>query len=236
MVNPADGRLPRPYYDEGGVTLYHGDARELTPALEYDVTLTDPPWPMKADVMQGSRNAEQLWLEVGRVLEGCRLLVWLPVHVDPRDYLHPLFEWLYLRQVYLRRAIPGYFGRVLMDGEVVHVLGEWPTHREGRHVIPGGLSFTYVPTDRVMWHPGPRSLVAAQWLLSWWTDPGDVVFDPFAGSGTTLLAAKNLGRKAVGVEIEERYCEGIAERLSQAVMPLDVGAPMLPEQALMEVG
>ena len=82
------------------------------------------------------------------------------------------------------------------------------------------MSITYEKADRPEGHPGPRSLKAARWLLSWWSDEGETILDPFMGSGTTLRAAKDLGRKAIGIEIEERYCELAAKRMAQTVMPL----------------
>ena len=69
-------------------------------------------------------------------------------------------------------------------------------------------------------HPTQKPIALIEQLLSQFTDLGDVVLDPFMGSGTTLRAAKNLGRKAIGIEIEERYCEIAVTRLAQTVLPL----------------
>ena len=71
-------------------------------------------------------------------------------------------------------------------------------------------------------HPAPFPTEIPARLIRMFSFPGDTVLDPFAGTGTTLAAAKLLDRKAIGVEIEERYCEVIANRLSQGV--LDFGS------------
>ena len=70
-------------------------------------------------------------------------------------------------------------------------------------------------------HPCPKPLPLMRELVSLFTDPGDTILDPFMGSGTTLRAAKDLSRKAIGIEVEERYCEIAAKRMAQAVLPLD---------------
>jgi site-specific DNA-methyltransferase (adenine-specific) len=67
-------------------------------------------------------------------------------------------------------------------------------------------------------HPCPKPENLMRWLVEQGSDPTDTILDPFAGSGTTLVAAKALGRKAIGIEIEERYCEIAVRRLQQSVM------------------
>lgn len=81
-------------------------------------------------------------------------------------------------------------------------------------------------------HPSPKPLNVTTWLLGrlpGYRIRGRGVLDPFAGSGTTLRAAKDEGRRAVGIEINERYCEDIAQRLAQDVLGFDVPFPYIPE-------
>jgi hypothetical protein len=77
-------------------------------------------------------------------------------------------------------------------------------------------------TSPVNGHPCPKPEGWMRWLVNLVSQPGEVVVDPFAGSGTTLVAAKRLGRRAIGIEIEEKYCEIAAKRLQQEALPLEV--------------
>ena len=70
-------------------------------------------------------------------------------------------------------------------------------------------------------HPTQKPLAVFRQIILWYSDEGCTVLDPFMGSGTTLRAAKDLGRKAIGIEIEERYCEIAAQRMSQSVLAFD---------------
>jgi site-specific DNA-methyltransferase (adenine-specific) len=69
-------------------------------------------------------------------------------------------------------------------------------------------------------HPCPKPYGWMAWAICLASEDGETVLDPFMGSGTTLRAAKDLGRKAIGIEIEERYCEIAAKRMRQEVLPL----------------
>jgi site-specific DNA-methyltransferase (adenine-specific) len=72
-------------------------------------------------------------------------------------------------------------------------------------------------------HPTQKPVALMAWIIANWTKPGDLILDPYMGSGPVLRAAKDLGRRAIGIEIEERYCEIAARRLGQEVLPLEAG-------------
>lgn len=143
--------------------------------------------------------------------------------------LHPIdlvrrFRWWDLRQeiVWDRRK------SMVMNARMFAPSDEriyWMV-RDGGDFVWNGTGTGYLsvwqmstPTD-IPEHPCPFPYQLASRCIASTTSPGDLVCDPFMGSGTTLRAAKDLGRKAIGIEIEERYCEIAAKRLAQEVMAL----------------
>ncbi len=72
----------------------------------------------------------------------------------------------------------------------------------------------------VGWHPTQKPVALFAYLMATYSNLGDTILDPFMGSGTTGIAAKKLGRRAIGIEIELKYCEIAAKRMAQSVMPL----------------
>ena len=203
----------KPYYEADGITIYHGDCREF--GLLGDVTVTDPPygigWKPRVNNRDSgwddSERADIVWLLRGS------LCVWGGNYYS--DVLPPSESWL----IWLKRPA------VVFDGDertYAPLEMAW-TNFGGRprcktHVWDGGKR-QGDKQNRTFCHPAQKPVEVMAWSIAC-SDTEGAVFDPFMGSGTTLVAAKNLGRKAIGIEIEERYCEIAAERLSQTVLAL----------------
>lgn len=199
----------KPYYEDETVTLWHGDCREIDGWLSADVLVTDPPYGVAY-----KSGWDNQFRDVG--IANDRTL-------DARDEALRLWgdrpalvfgSWKMPRPAPTRTVLTWDKGTVGMGDlslpwfpctEEVYVLGGgWVGSRSSavlRHV------------GRNQHHPTEKPLPLLHALLA--KCPPGVVADPFAGSGSTLLAARNVGRKAIGVEVEERYCEVIATRLSQ---------------------
>lgn len=210
-----------PYYSDESVTLYHGDCREIQAWLAADVLVTDPPYGMgyESNFNRDKRNAK-----VGRSIGG-------DVTTQARD--EALLLWGNRPAlVFGRWNIPrpeDAVGRLIWD-RGYHGMGDikfpWGPAEEEIYVLGKGFVGTREPNvisvhaymsgdARRPDHPTPKPVGLMERLI---VKTSGVVADPFAGSGSTLIAARNLGRKSIGVEVEERYCELIASRLAQGAL------------------
>lgn len=206
------------FHEEPGVTLYCGDAIELLPLLDpVDAVVTDPVWPNRsADVFPGV-NAEALLGNALFLVQAKRVVLHLGCGSDPRILAAVPERWPFIRVCWLEFACPGKEGRLLKSSDVAYVFGEYPPIEPGRFLMRG-WALNVDGTTNKNGHPSPRRLTHVQWLVSEFAR--GPVLDPFAGSGTTLEAAKNCGLPAIGIEIEPRYCEIAVKRLRQEVLPL----------------
>lgn len=223
----------KPYYESGGITIYHGDCREILPQLRQPTTcVVDPIWPNT--VFIGVDDPQAFFAEACAALTGELVAVHLGCTSDPRFLSAVPPRYPFIRTVWMRYARPSYRGRVLIGSDVGYIFGRPPSSRPGRRVLNGeciakntrtqlqrsgrkgssdDVDYTALP------HPAPRRIEHVQWLVALVSE-SDGVIDPFAGTGTTLAAAKELGLPAIGIEIEERYCEIAARRLDQEVLAL----------------
>lgn len=220
----AEGRTDElnPYYEHGGITIYHADCRDIISQVLGEALITDPVWPnCPQGMMQGWEDPNRLFEETMERLPQSlvRLTVVMRTDSDPRFLAAVPGDWPFFQTLTLQYALPSFTGRKLGGNEAAYVFGEPVRYEAGRHLIPG-MSPKAQPGHRDGSHPCPRSPLHMRWLVNWCSDPWETVLDPFAGSGTTLVAAKACGRRAVGIEIEERYCELAAGRLEQESLPL----------------
>jgi len=217
----------KPYFEDHGITLYHGDAREILPELEtetFDMALTDPPylvsysgrWGSDIEIIKGDSESswvEPVFTEVWRLLKPDSLCLsfygwphaetflsaWKAIGFRPVSLIAFIKDRWGLGQFTRAKHEPAYLlakGKPKRPNVAISDVLDW--EQTSAHL-----------------HPNQKPLRAISKIVSTYTSDHSSILDPFCGSGTTLIAARNLGRRAVGVEIDERYCELIALRLSQ---------------------
>jgi DNA modification methylase len=224
-----------PYYQDEHVTLYHGDCLEVEAWLSADVLVTDPPYGMgyAAGKNATGNGRNKAWTSrwTGVSIAGddttdardAALAAWgdKPALVfgtwkrPPPAGAREMLVWDKVVSIGMGALdIPW-----RPSWEAVYVVGAGFTGQRSHGVLRHSLP-TLAPERKL--HPNVKPLPLLHELIG--KCPPGVIADPFAGSGSTLLAARNLDRRAVGVEIEERYCELIAKRLAQGC--LDFGAAL----------
>lgn len=199
-----------PYFERDGIVIYHGDARDIVPMLAFDSILTDPPYGVGINFGDESVDSDAAFRDHAAWLVsfGVPTAFTLPSS-KVQDIPRP--QWL---GVWHKPLTLGYWSTPFIPHWEPIAFYAMPVAKRRRSDV-----FVCNP-ERAVDHPTPKPL--ALWRAILQTMPGDVVLDPFMGSGTTLRAAMDLGRRAIGIEIEERYCEIAAKRLAQQVLPLEV--------------
>jgi site-specific DNA-methyltransferase (adenine-specific) len=223
----------KPYYDDGSCVIYHGDCRDraLTSHIQIhhgvEVIVTDPPYGIRYSPSQNSRKAWGDKTFVGDVVvagddqafDPTPWLVWPTVLLFGANHFADRLPTSAAWFVWDKRD--GMTSNDFADCELI-----WTNlpgvARVFRHQWSGALRASERGEPRL--HPTQKPLALMRWLISRCPDEGAVILDPFMGSGTTLRAAKDLDRKAIGIEIEERYCEIAAQRLGQEVLDLGTAA------------
>lgn len=222
----------KPYYEDDAVTIYHGDCREITEWLAGDVLVTDPPYGI--GYVSGGPRINGF----GVRSTSAKKVIASDTTLEARDEVLGMWgnrpalvfgSWKMPRPTGTRQRLlwikanttPALGGTPWSSAdEEIYVLGDgWTGPRdlniyrtnEARAGTGGAAS--------QIGHPTPKPVPLMRWLLER-CSPEAVAVDPFAGSGSTLLAAKDMGRKAIGVELEERYCEIAAKRVAQEVLAL----------------
>jgi site-specific DNA-methyltransferase (adenine-specific) len=221
----------KPYYEQDGITIYHGDCREVLPTLPtVDHVISDPPYSEQThDGARGGAGDDAL-IEFPPIdaasLRGCLEAVavrrWCVAtmdwkHIASLEICPPIGLRFVRFGLWIKpNGAPQFTGdRPAMGWEGVCIMHASETklcwNGGGRHGI---WTINKVNTA----HRTGKPLSLASSFVELFTDPGELILDPWMGGGTTLDAAKLSGRRAIGIEIEERWCEYAAKRLAQGVL------------------
>jgi site-specific DNA-methyltransferase (adenine-specific) len=213
VPNSDSGVVLKPYYDEDGITIYCGDCREILPLIApVDLVLTDPPY--GTGWVRGGKGVGEfeaaherpswdVWDTSWTTL--CKTRKWAifcPIN-RASELAIPQSVVLYYHKTNPRPGGP------TREAVVVSPV-PWGMDRWECSAYNGDAPL----------HPCQKPMDLTLWILNGMAGVGDVILDPYMGSGTTMAAAKKLYHRAIGIEIEERFCEIAARRLSQSVLPL----------------
>ena len=224
----------KPYYEHAGITIYHGDCLEIMPDVpQAQLVLADPPYNFTtASAGSGKLNP---WADLCN--SAYWFAAWMQLAMD-KTSKHQGALWSFCNW----RTVVTITKAVFDIGQQIESLLVWDKYWIGPGG-PRGLRPSYENValichknfqikDRGVYdiqkfpassrkptgHPAEKPLNLISWLIKKSCGDDALILDPFAGSGTTLVAAKELGRKAIGIELDEKYCEMAARRLQQEVL------------------
>lgn len=211
----------KPYYQDPAVTIYHCDCREILPDLEpVDLVLTDPPYGINHQCNYRDRR---------RYKAACSKN-YPNVYGDDSPFNPEFLLSIGKARIiwggnWFANKLPNSGGWLVWDKERPDNLDQATCELAWTDCIKGVRRFRYLWNGMIrkggddLVHPTQKAIALMKWCMELkWVRDYKIVLDPFMGSGTTMRAAKDLGRKAIGIEIEEKYCEIAAKRMAQEVL------------------
>jgi hypothetical protein len=204
------------------IDLRLGDCLEILPSIPaVDTLITDPIWPNAPDhLFLDIDDPQKLLSDALSLIEARRLVIVLRGDSDPRFLEAVPKKWEFFRVQLLPYTIPGYIGRKLGGDELAYCFGEPLPSAPGRRVIPGRAPKAQPVHRPPNGHPCSRAQKHFDWLINWWSLPGETVLDPFMGSGTTGVSCVKYDRKFIGIEIVPKYFEIAERRIKEAQIQL----------------
>jgi site-specific DNA-methyltransferase (adenine-specific) len=207
----------KPYYEEPGITIYHGDCRDIIPEIEQpDLIITDPPYGM--DFQSNHRAQKHLKIIGDKELDTGTIRLFIDA---AKCGVYAFCRWDNLKDMPPPKSVLCWIKNNWSMGDLQHEHGrQWEAicfYPKENHKFIKRIP-DVINADRTgnFDHPTEKPSGLLHILIE--ANEGEVVLDPYMGSGTTLRAAKDLGRKAIGIEIEEKYCEIAVKRLAQEVL------------------
>ncbi|MCY7347055.1 MAG: site-specific DNA-methyltransferase [Pyrinomonadaceae bacterium] len=198
--------LPEPFYQDDFVTIYNADCREVLPHLSpVDLVLTDPPYGIYACGGTWGHKADLQWDKKTQ-----------PEMIDELLQLAPKVV-IWGGNYYALPPSRGWLSWFKPDAPPSMANFELAWTNQDRNAKQISQSIAATNKERVG-HPTQKPLAVMKWSIVQMQMTGGVILDPFMGSGTTLVAAKDLGLRAIGIEIEEKYCQIAVERLRQQTL------------------
>lgn len=225
----------KPYYDHAGIQIFCGDCREIP--VEFGRVLSDPPWgtDTACDSSRFTRKADSYWLNHDTSLVRKHMkVVGDKEEFDPRPWIKvPAILW---GANNFTAHLPHSNGWLIWDkrkgleesAQKGWPLGEcelaWTNVIGATRIFRNRWAGMVRSTEHgEYYHPTQKPVELMEWCIDF-LGLGFTILDPYMGSGSTLVAAKNKGCRAIGIEIEEKYCEIAGKRLSQEVLQFNVEA------------
>ena len=232
----------QPYYDEGGITIYHGDCREVLPTLEIaDLLVTDPPYGIGYQSGRGDHDkiagddgslapVDWLSLALKHLRRGRHAYVFgmAANEVTPEMHLCGLTEIIWDKGIIGMGDLSLPWGasheRILFGVQEISKANRAKNYGAQAARLRRGtiLSVQRTQSGQTLRHPTEKPVTLLRILIESSSTFDEVVLDPFMGVGSTLLAARLEGRRAIGIETDERYCEVAAQRLTVDVVTQEV--------------